>query len=244
MIGTLVNTTAILIGSSLGLLLGNRLPHRAQETILNGLGLVTLLIGFQLALQTRNVLIVMFSILLGGIGGEALRLDDHLNALARQVETTIGNLSEEAAAPAKPLSQALITASLLFCIGPIAVLGPIQDGLLADPNLLMVKSVLDFFSSIALAASLGPGVILSAIPVFLYQGVLSVSAASLAGAFRVAPTADTPAIAELTATGGIIIVGLGLNLLNIKKVRVANFLPAILFAPLFAIGLNYITKMP
>jgi len=157
-VGTIVNIVVVLLGGALGSLLGNRLPARMQETIIRGLGLVTLVLGLQMALGTRNILIVMFSILLGGIWGEAWRLDDHLNALGERIEAWFKarqaarwNVATPRERPhlaedddgGRPISKAFVTASLIFCIGPLATLGAIQDGLLGDASLLMIKSALD-----------------------------------------------------------------------------------------------------
>ena len=230
----------------MGLMISNRLPERARESILHGLGLVTLLIGFQMALRTHNVLIVLFSILLGGLLGEWWRLDDRLNALGARIERALtgGQPVEVSSGPSRSISRAFVAASLVFCVGPIAILGPLQEGLLADPTLLMVKSVLDFFASIALAASLGPGVIAAAASVLVYQGGLAVAASLLRTGLGLPPASDAPAIVELTATGGVIIVGLGLVLLDLKPIRVANFLPAIALAPLFVVVLTKLALFP
>ena len=250
MLGTILNTAAIVIGGALGLLISNRLPERARETILHGLGLVTLVIGFQMALRTHNVLIVLFSILLGGLLGEWWRLDDRLNALGGRIERVLSRgqpavaVEESSGRAVRSISRAFVAASLVFCVGPIAILGPLQESLLADPSLLLVKSVLDFFASIALAASLGPGVIVAAGSVLVYQGSLGVAANLLRSGLGLPPASDAPAIVELSATGGVIIVALGLVLLNLKPIRVANFLPAIVLAPLFVVLLAKLALFP
>ena len=243
MLGTIVNVAVIVIGSTAGLLLGNRLPQKTQETTIYGLGLISMVIGLQMALQTRNVLIVMFSILLGGIIGEALRLDDHLKTLGDRIEAAVNRRNaagdaDSAGKGRRPISRAFVTASLIFCVGPMATLGPIQDGLLGDSNLLMIKSTLDLFCSMALSASLGLGVIISAASVLVYQGGLSIVTKMLASSLGVPPSSDAPAIIEMTATGGIMIIGIGLDLLNIKTIRVTNLLPAIVLAPLFVVVLT------
>jgi uncharacterized protein len=224
-----------------------------QETVMHGLGIITLVIGFQMALRTRNLVIVLFSILIGGVVGEAAELDARLNALGRWIEARLSRASTggDCAPPDGPapiadrrsrsVSQALVTSALLVCVGPVAIVGSIQDGLLGDRSLLIVKSVLDMFASIALAASLGPGVILSAVPLLVYQGGLTLGAHFLGGWLGAAPSADAPAIVELTATGGILVIALGLQLLELKKTRVANFLPAIVLAPAFVAVLSYLS---
>jgi uncharacterized protein len=236
-----------------GLLLGNRLPERTQQTAMHGLAIVTLVIGFQMALRTHNILIVLFSILIGGVVGEAAGIDDRLNALGRWIESRLthapeGNEpteSDNVTPVTQPsISRAFVTSALLVCVGPVAILGSIQDGLLGDRSLLIVKSVLDMFVCVALAASLGAGVILSAVPLFLYQGGLTLGAHFLGNWLGAAPSADAPAIVELTATGGVLVIALGLQMLDLKKIRVANFLPAIALAPAFVALLAYLpTKL-
>jgi uncharacterized protein len=231
------------------LLLGNRLPQRTQQTAMHGLARVTLVIGFQMALRTHNILIVMFSILIGGVVGEAVGIDDYLNTLGRRIESrltpapegTESTKPDEVTPPVRlSISRAFVTSTLLVCVGPVAILGSIQDGLLGDRSLLMVKSMLDMFVCVALAASLGAGVILSAVPLFLYQGGLTLGAHFLGNWLGAAPSADAPAIIELTATGGVLVIALGLQMLDLKKIRVANFLPAIVFAPAFVALLDYL----
>ncbi len=216
---------------------------------MHGLAIVTLIIGFQMALRTQNVVIVLFSILLGGALGEAARLDDRLNALGGRIEARLtrehqaGDVAQtpDPTLPARrSVSRAFVASALLVCVGPVAILGSIQDGLLGDRSLLIVKSMLDLFVSIALAASLGPGVILSAVPLFLYQGGLTLGAHFLGSWLGAVPSADTPAIVELTATGGVLVIALGLQMLDLKKIRVANLLPAIALAPTFVALLPYL----
>jgi len=220
MTGTLINVTAILAGSVLGITLGSRLPENMRNTVMHGLGLVTSLIGLQMALQTQNVLILLGALLLGGVLGEMLRIDDGIERL--------GNFLQRMLASGRPsrFSEAFVSTSLLFCVGPMAILGSIQDGLSGDYSLLTIKSTLDGFASIAFSASLGWGVSFSALSILLYQGGLTL----FAGLFDKLLT--PPMITEMTATGGLIIVGIGLKLLDLKHMRLANFLPALALAPL------------
>lgn len=236
MTGTVINTVAVLIGSATGLLLGSRLPDRTRETIVNGLGLVTVLIGIQMATRTSNVLIVLGSVVLGGIIGEMLNVEGTLEQLGERIENRVnhwtGTASERqdgdktADTAVSRFSRGFLTASLLFCVGPMAILGSIQDALLSDYSTLTVKSMLDGFASVAFASSLGLGVAFAAIPLFIYQGCLTL------GAFWVRGLFTDPMIAEMTATGGLLIVGIGINLLKMARIRVANLLPAIALAPL------------
>ena len=222
MTGTLLNVITVLVGGLLGTTLGNRLPERVRETVLHGLGLVTLAIGLQLTLQTKNILIVMGSILVGGILGEWWRLEDRLQGLGAWLEARVQRSGERKTAA---FVQGFVTASLVFCVGPMAVLGALQDGLTGDYRLLAIKSLLDGFAALAFSSSLGIGVVFSVLTVATYQGAISL----LAG--QVQQALSPAMIAEMTATGGVLIMAIGLLLLEIKRIRVANFLPAILIAP-------------
>ena len=232
--GTVINVLAVLIGGTLGTVLGNRLPERMRQTIMHALGLLTVIIGIQLSLETANVLIVLGSLLLGGLLGEALRIERGIDQLGQWLERQTGGKEKPGTKipPARSdtgtttFSHAFLTASLLFCVGPMTILGSIQDGLTGDYTLLAVKSTMDGFASLAFASTLGPGVIFSALTVFLYQGALTLGAG----------WADTfltdPMVAEMTATGGVLMLALGLGLLQIKRIRTGNLLPAIAVAPL------------
>ncbi len=233
--GTLINVVTVLVGGTLGTLLGTRLPERMRETIMHGLGLLTLVIGIQLSLETDNVLIVLASLLLGGIAGEWLRIEDHINRLGRWLERrTTGNSSLPASdrprgavrPGASRFSHAFLAASLLFCVGPMTILGSIQDGLSGDYTLLAVKATLDGFAALAFASTLGPGVLFSALTVLVYQGALTL------GAGWASMVLTDPMITEMTATGGVLMLALGLGLLEIKQIRAGNLLPAIVVAPI------------
>ncbi|MFZ1757034.1 MAG: DUF554 domain-containing protein [Caldilineaceae bacterium] len=237
MTGTLINIVAVLLGGTLGALLGNRLPAKVQETVMHGLGLLTLVIGVQMASGSTNILIPMFSVLIGGVLGEMLRLDDGLHWLGRQAEARWGSRLGQGKVAGWSVTRAFVTSSLIFCVGPMTILGSIQDGLIGDYNLLAIKSTLDGFAAIAFAASLGPGVLLSSVTVGLVQGGLA-GLAMLAGSALGEVTRQTPWVIELTATGGILILGIGLTLLDLKKIRVANLLPAIALAPAIVWGLQ------
>ncbi|MCC7355805.1 MAG: DUF554 domain-containing protein [Anaerolineae bacterium] len=230
MLGTILNIVAVLIGSAIGILAGNRLPERTRQIVINGLGLVVAVVGMQAALQTRNVLILMFSILLGGILGEWWGIEDRLEALGHWLERRFSGAAN-AAAGSRSITRAFVTASLVFCVGPLTIVGSIQDGLTGDYTLLAIKSMLDGFAAIAFAATLGPGVVLAGLTILVYQGGLSLAtmgfSSSLGGVTR-----DAPAIIEMTAAGGVLMLGISLLLLDLKRVRVANFLPALALAPL------------
>lgn len=217
--GTVVNTLAVLVGGFVGLAVGGRFPERMRVTAMMGIGLATLLIGMEMALQTRNIVGVILSLVVGGLLGEALHVEEGLEALGRWAERRVGGRATEPAAGT--FASAFVTSSLLFCVGPMTVLGAIQDGLGQPPVLLYTKSVLDGVSSVALGAALGPGVLLAAGTVLVYQGLLTLGAGALQALM-------TPEMSrELSATGGVLIVGLGLGILRIRRIRVAALLPAL-----------------
>jgi uncharacterized membrane protein YqgA involved in biofilm formation len=237
--GTLINAATVIGGGALGTLLGNRLPEKMRQTVLHGLGLMTLVVGISMAITTRNILIPLFSVLIGSIIGEALGIESALERLGQWVESRLGRRRPAGAPlPAGPtLAQGFITASLVFCVGPLTILGSIQDGLMGDFTLLSIKSLMDGFAAMALAASLGGGVILSAGAVLGYQGGLSVLAMLFATALG-GVTRQTPWVIEMTATGGVVILSIAFLLLDLKRIRAANLLPAILIAPLIVLLLG------
>jgi len=238
--GTLINTATVIAGGAIGVFLGNRLPEKMRQTVLSGIGLMTLVLGMTMAIQTKNALIPLFSILLGGIVGEALRIEDGLERLGRWFETKLGRQLQAAAGEQSgraTITQGFITASLVFCVGPMTILGSIQDGLMGDFTLLTIKATLDGFTGMALAASLGAGVILSALTVFGFQGVLSLLAL-FAGATLGGVTRETLWVVEMTATGGVVILSIGFLLLDLKRIRVANLLPAVFVAPALVLALG------
>lgn len=225
MTGTWINVGTVLLGTMLGLLLGNRLGEKVRETVLRGLGLITIVIGLQMSLETQNILIVMGAILFGGMLGEWMQIEAGLEALGRWLENRF-NQGSDAEGAAKFVRGFVVT-SLLFCVGPMTILGSIQDGLTGDYRLLAIKSMLDGFAALAFASSLGIGVGFSALTILIVQGGISLFAAQVQGFL----TEDM--ITEMTATGGVMIVGLGLSsLLEIIKIRVGNLIPALLIAPL------------
>jgi len=234
-LGTLINVATVVVGGVVGTFMGARLPEKMRETIVHGLGLATLVIGVQLSLETDNVLVVLGSLLLGGIAGELLHIERRIDQLGRWLERkTSGNVevstvdgSVDSARPASSrFSHAFLTASLVFCVGPMTILGSIQDGLTGDYTLLAVKATLDGFAALAFASSLGPGVVFAALTVLVYQGALTL------GAGWASVLLTDPMIAEMTATGGVLMLALGLGLLEIKKIRAGNLLPAVIVAPI------------
>jgi hypothetical protein len=229
-----LNVVTVLIGGGLGTLLGQRLPDKMRNTVMHGLGLVTLLAGLRMALGTANILIVMGSILLGGVIGEWLQIEDRVQALGDRLQARFKKSGSTT------LAEGFVTASLIFCIGPMTVLGSIRDGMVGDYSLLAIKSLLDGFASLALAASLGIGVLFSAASILVVQGSISLLAA-------VAQVGMNEAmVTEMTAAGGVIIMGIGLILLDLKRIRIASLLPAIVIAPLIValLGMLGVSLVP
>ncbi len=215
--GTIVNTVSVLVGGLAGWRLRRRLPERMRETVMQAIGLATVLIGVQMASQTRNVPGMIVSLALGAVFGEGLHIEEGLESLGQWAERRLQGGDGQ-----QTLARAFVTSSLLFCVGPLTLLGAIQDGLGQPPTLLYTKSLLDGISSVAIGAALGAGVLLSAGTVLVYQGVITLAAG-------MAQQVMTPEVTrELTATGGVLIVGLGLGILQIRRIRVGSLLPALL----------------
>lgn len=221
MTGVLVNTGTILIGSAVGLLFKKGIPERVTNAVMIGLGLCTLYIGIDGALQGENVLIVIASMVLGAIVGTLLDIDGAINRLGKWIE---GKFQKQGGGKVS-VAEGFVTASLLFCVGAMTINGSLNAGISGDNSLLFTKSMLDLFSSIMLTASLGFGVMLSAVFVFVFQGALTLLAGVLA------PALTPLAIAEMTCAGSLIIVAIATNLIGITKIKVADYLPAIVFAP-------------
>ena len=253
MTGTLLNAATVVVGGAVGALVGERLPAGIRQTVMHAIGLMTLLIGFQMALGTKSAIIVLGSVVLGAVAGELLRIDDGIRWLGDWLEARVtrepasqdGYLGSTPSDPAVDgegavsgspratgrgggslFSRGFVTASLVFCVGPMTILGSFQDGLTGVYDTLAVKSVLDGFTALALASSLGWGVAFSALFVLVYQGALTF------GAGWAKPFLSDPVVLEMTAAGGLLIVGIGLNILELARIRVANMLPSLAIAPL------------
>jgi len=225
MTGTILNVIAIFIGGFLGIFLRGKIPDRVRTTVVSGLGLFTLVLGVSLFLQSENPLIPLGAILIGGIIGEWLNIEDGLKRLGLWLEARFN--SDESSSKQDKFVRGFLTASLLFEIGPLAILGSIQDGLTGDFSLLATKSVMDGFAALALASSLGIGVLFSTVIVLVYQGGISLLA------IQAQSLLTETMIAEMTAVGGVVLLGLAISsLLEIKRIRTGNLLPALLFAPL------------
>jgi uncharacterized membrane protein YqgA involved in biofilm formation len=227
MVGTFINVGTVLAGTAIGTAMGPRLPDRIQQRVLAGLGMITLVIGIDLALawggkhtSQSTPLYVLAGILIGGIVGEAIGIERRLEALGDRVQARLAGDAGHST-----VSEGFVTASLLFCVGSLTVVGSIQDGLTGEYQTLATKAVLDGFAAIALAATLGWGVGLAAITVLLVQGAITL------GAHLFEDILVGEALAVLTSAGGVTIVGISLKLLAVKDVKVGNFLPALAIAP-------------
>lgn len=212
--GSLINAAAIVCGALLGMLLGGRLNAGLQKIVFQGLGLCVAVIGLQMALLVENTLILIFSLLLGAIIGELCDLDGGLTRGGDRLKKLLrsGNSA---------FTDGFVGAAMLFCIGSLAILGPLDEGLTGDLSILLSKSVLDGFAAMAFAAAFGSGVAFAALPVLLYQGLITVCAGSLQSVL------DEPMILSIKATGGVIIVGIALNMLELTRIKLTNLLPAL-----------------
>ena len=232
MTGTLINAITVLIGGTVGTFLGHRFPERMQETIFASLGLFTLVIGMESALVTGNPLIVLGSLLAGALTGEALRIEGRLESLGRWLQERLSN--EEGGGR---FVEAFVTASIVFCVGPLTVQGAIEDGLLGDYTKLAIKAMLDGFAALAFAATLGPGVLASILVILGFQGGLALLAGLASDVFT------PPMVTEMTAAGGVVLLAISLRLLDLKEVRAANLLPAIFIAPI-VVGVMQALNIP
>lgn len=219
--GTAVNSIAVILGSTIGLLIKSRLPEKLVRITFMGLGLFTLFVGFQMAGETGNFLVLIFSIVLGGVIGELLNLEGRLEACGEKLKARFSSGNDR-------FMEGFMTATLLFCVGTLATLGAVEEGLGQFPKLLMTKSLMDGTSSIALSASMGAGVPFAVIPMILYQGGISLFAA------QAGPVLSPAVIAEVSAAGGLILIGLGISILEIRRLPVTNFLPALIVAGVLA----------
>ncbi len=231
MTGTIINFLTIIGGGFLGLFLGNRFSEKIRLTIMNGLGLFTMLYGIRLFTETKNAMVVLISLVIGILLGEWIGIEDRLNNLGIWLEKKFNKAKN---ADSNRFIKGFLTTSLLYCIGPMAILGSIQDGLTGDFNTLGIKAIIDGISAIAFASSLGIGVLFSSFIVFVYQGIITLLAAQLQFILT------DVMLFEVNALGGIMLVGLAIsNLLEIRKIRVANFLPGFIIIPFIVLLFNY-----
>lgn len=217
MIGTILNCIAIIFGCVLGLILKDRFPNRISNILIQGIGLISLTLGIQMAIKANDVLMIILSLVMGGIIGETVDIEKRLDNIGVKIKSLFKHVKGK-----EKFTEGFITTSLLYCVGSMAVMGAIEEGISGNPHILIAKSALDGISSIIFSASLGIGVLFSTIPVFLYQGAITKIA------HLVKNWVTTDIITEMTAVGGILIIGLSLDILEIKKIKIANLLPSLL----------------
>lgn len=224
MIGTIVNVVSVLTGSTLGFIFRGRFPKKNQTTVIHGISLSVILIGIQMGLEIKkdyDILLVIFSLVIGAVIGESLGLEERLNNFGKSLKEKFGSQDDL-------FVQGFVQSSLIYCVGAMSIMGAIQDGLNNDPSILFTKSVLDGITAIAFAASTGIGVAFSAIPIFLYQGSITLAS----GWAAIYLTNDM--IRIMTASGGLLIIAIGLNLLGATKIKSGNLLPSLLVALILA----------
>ena len=225
MLGTIVNTIAVIIGGLIGLLLKKGLPSRISDAVMTGVALCTIYIGISGCLDGKNALITVLSIAVGAVIGTLFDLDGKLNRLGESLEKKFKNPTSEKTS----VAEGFVSASLLFCVGAMTIVGSLQSGLTGNHEMLFTKSLLDFISSIVFASTMGVGVILSGVFVFVYQGAIT-----LLSSF-VSPFLSDAVVAEMTCAGLLLLIGLGLNLLGVTKIKIMNYIPAIFLPILFCI---------
>ena len=212
--GTIVNVFAIIAGSLTGVALSGGIPKKYTDTIMEGIGLAVILIGLKGALKSDDLLLVIFSLVIGSIIGEFLKIEDRLERMGRWLETRFSKAGDG-------IAKGFVTASLIYCVGSMAIVGALESGLTGNHQTLFAKSVLDGVSAVVFASTFGIGVLFSAVPVLLYQGSITLTAS------LVKPLLTPVVVTQMSAVGGLLIVGIGLNLLEIRKIKVGNMLPAI-----------------
>ncbi len=222
MIGTVVNVVTVIIGGTIGMLFHSKVPKRFIDIAFNGIGVFTLILGVSMAIQSQQQLFMVFSIIIGSIVGEGLDLDKQLNRLSERFKKRLKSKDSN-------FSTGLITAFLLFCMGSMTILGAIQEGVNQSPDLLLTKATMDGFAALALASTLGIGVIFSVIPLFIFQGGLTLLAGYLQNYL------NEPMITELSAVGGLLLIALALNILELKAIKVMNMLPSLVVIIIFMV---------
>jgi len=229
MLGTIVNVAAIIVGSLLGFLIKGGIPKKVSDTVIQGLALSTMLIGILNAVKVNNLMLLIISMVIGSAIGEAIDIDRFLNNVGDMIEIKLNGRGGK-------VSQGFVTSSLLFCVGAMAIVGSLNSGLKGDYSTLFSKSILDFVFSLISASSLGIGVLLSSVSVFLYQGTITLLASGLKG-FLI-----DSVITDMSAVGGLLIIGISFNMLGMSKIKVANFLPAMFIPPVYQVILTLLGK--
>lgn len=230
MLGTIVNALSIIGGSLIGLLLKKGIPERINQTIMNGIALCVLFIGISGSLKVNYLLLVIFSIVIGGAIGEIIDIDRRLQGLGDNIEKRLKGRGGK-------ISEGFVTASLIYCVGAMAIVGSLQSGLTGNHQTLVAKSILDGISSIVFTSSLGIGVMLSAVSVFIYQGTITLAASLLSGILT------TTVINDMTAAGSLLIIGISFNMLGITKIKVANLLPGVFIPILYQLLINIVQPL-
>lgn len=230
LLGVIVNTLAIILGACLGQVF-HRINEQMKTTVIQVLGLAVIFLGIEMAFSGSNFVLVLFSLVIGTILGEWLHLEDKLESLGRWLEEKVGQHKGN-------IAKAFVTTTLIYCVGAMAVVGALNSGLRLDHDVLYTKSLLDGFTAIIFSSTLGIGVIFSAIPVFIYQGALALAATQINMFF----TSDliNLIINDLTATGGILIMAIGFNMLELTKIKVGNLLPALVVAIVLSMAFHYL----
>ena len=223
--GTLVNVVLVLIGGSIGLFLKKGLSERFSNLIMDALALVTIVIGITFATASENILIVIVSLVIGAVVGEGINLDQQLNQLGKCVRDKVKSHSGN-------IGEAFVTATLLFCVGSMAIMGALDSGLKGNHTVLYTKAIMDGISALIFASSMGIGVLLSVVPIFIYQGSITLLAS------WIEPYLTQGMMTEMNAVGGVILIGLGISILGIKEIKVSNLLPALIVPMLLGIWLG------
>jgi uncharacterized protein len=218
LLGTIVNTLAIIVGSLLGIVFRGSIPNKYQVTIMQAISLAVILIGLKMAFKTDAILLVIFSLVIGSIFGEFIKIEDRLENLGKRLETKFAKAGDG-------IAKGFVVASLVYCVGSMAIVGSMESGLTGNHQTLFAKSALDGLSSIIFASTFGIGVLFSSISVFVYQGILTLTSTLMK------PFLIPPVINQMSGVGGLLIMAIGFNLLEIQKIKVGNMLPAI-FIPL------------
>ncbi|HEX4206682.1 MAG TPA: DUF554 domain-containing protein [Ktedonobacteraceae bacterium] len=236
MVGTFINFATVMVGGIFGLLIGQRLPDRIKHIVIAGLGLITIVLGVSNAIKTENALIPLLALVIGSVIGELIDIDSGINHLGDWLKQRFDRPGSQ-----QNFTLAFVLASLQFCVGPLTIIGSLNDGLSHDFSLLAIKAVLDGFSAIIFASTFGIGTLFAGATILVIQGGISLLAGLLKPLLVTVPNASMgsqPRIIELGAVGGVILIGLALNILDIKRIKIANMLPALIIAPLIVVLLN------
>ncbi len=230
LLGSLVNALAIILGGTIGSFLKKGFPKRYGDLVIAALGLFTVMLGVSFAMKTSHPLIVIFSLVIGAAIGEGIDIEKRMDNLGNAVQDRLKGFKGN-------FSQGFVNASLLFCVGSMAIMGSLQSGLMNNHDTLYTKAVMDGVISVVFASTMGIGVAAAAVPVFIYQGAITLLASTLQ------PFLSDPVVVEMTATGGILLMGVGINILEIKKIRVGNLIPAIFLPIVIMMLLDWITPL-